>query len=187
MDDLLFEPLKFYEQTGKTTHEQNTTQYFDDLVATSGINVEENRATVAAYKKELENIQQVEKKISKYKTYRTLLIIGIIIGAILLICSFGQFEYAPGKGVILLLLGIAMVAGFIYLMVAKVNPLIKNSNAYRDSLQEKANQLLEQANAQMAPLNALFDNVDTFRLMEKTTGLPRTTKLSLRRTTTSWI
>ena len=32
MDELLLEPLKYYEQVGREAHEKNTIEYFDNLL-----------------------------------------------------------------------------------------------------------------------------------------------------------
>ena len=64
MNERLLEPLKYYEIEGKATHEKNVNEYFDDLVTKSGINVEENRATVKKYKKENDILTGMDKKLS---------------------------------------------------------------------------------------------------------------------------
>ena len=168
MDELLLEPLKYYEQVGREAHEKNTIEYFDNLLKESGVNLEENRSTVKAYNTENTFIEQIAGKISKYKLLRGLLIAAIVIGAIMLLISLGQFPEAILIGIILILLGAGFIAGSIVLMVKKINPLIKDSNAVKAEHEQKAQELLQKAHEQMAPLNALFDNVDTFRIIEKT-------------------
>lgn len=168
MDDLLFEPLKYYEQVGREKHEQNTIAYFEDLLQKSGVNAEENRSTVKAYNSENEFIKQIASKVSKYKTLRGLLIAAIVIGGIMLISSFSQFSESVLTGIILLVLGLGFIGGSIFLMIKKINPLIKDNNAVKAEHEQKAQDLLTEAQEQMAPLNALFDNVDTFRIIENT-------------------
>lgn len=169
MDDLFFEPVKYFDQVGRQEHFERTNGYFDELVKKSGINVEENRATVRAYKEQNKLIEQISSKISKFKTYRTLLIIAAVIGAILVLSAFGSFSNEEvGAGILMMLLGAAMVAGGIYLIVKKINPVIKDSNKVREEYTAKANEILREAEAQMAPLNSLFTDRDTFNLIEKT-------------------
>ena len=169
MHDLFIEPVKYYDQVGRKEHYENTTAYFDNLLHQSGVNVEENRATVKAYKEQNELISQISSKISKYKFFRVLLIIAIIVGAILCFSAFSSFsEEEVGSGILMLLLGAGFLAGGIYLLVTKVNPLIKDSNKILDEYQQKANEILAKAEAQMAPLNALFTERDTFNIIEKT-------------------
>lgn len=165
---MLLEPLKFYGQTGKATHEKNTSDYFDELVTRSGIDVEANRKTVAAYRKQMEAVAAAEDKVSKYKTYKTLLIIGIIIGAIVSLWSFWKFEDTAGVASAMLSGGAAAVVMFAVLLKKVVNPRIRDSSAHLETLREKAAKIKAEAQAQMAPLNALFSSRDTFRLIEKT-------------------
>lgn len=168
MNEMLLEPLKFYEHSGKATHEKNTSDYFDELVAKSGIDVEANRATVAAYRKQMEAVAAAEDKVSKYKTYKTLLIIGIIIGAIISIWSFWKFGDSAGSATAMLLGGAAAIVIFVLLLKNVVNPRIKDGSAHLEILRKKAEKIKAEAQAQMAPLNALFSSQDTFRLIEKT-------------------
>ncbi len=142
MNEHLLEPLKFYETLGKSQHQDNIREYFDSLVDASGLNVEGNRMTVKTYKHELELLDGVKKKISKYKIFKVLLIIA----------SF-------------LIITIPLT---VFLIIKKLNPLIKDSEKLRQSHEARAAELLNEAEAQMAPLNALFRDDDTFKLIEKT-------------------
>ena len=168
MHELLIEPLKYYETVGKATHEQNAIQHFNDLLGKSGVNVEENRETVKKYNAELDVIKDLSKVLSKFKLYRVLLVIGIIAGVVLLITSFTQFSESFFGGFLLLLLGGGLIGGGIYLLVKKVNPKIKSTNAVKAEHEAVANDIQQQAWAQMAPLNSLFRDDDAVRLIEKT-------------------
>ena len=66
MHEHLLEPLKFYETIGKQLHVENINKRFDELLAASGVNADENRATVKAYEHEKTLLEGVKKKISKY-------------------------------------------------------------------------------------------------------------------------
>ncbi len=168
MNERLLEPLKYYETEGRATHEQNINAYFDNLVTKSGINVEANRTIVKEYNKENETISKIESKISKYKALRVLSIIAIVIGAILFIVGITQVSASTGLGIGLILGGIAIIVLCILAIVKKINPILKQTNELLDFHRKKANELLSEAERQMAPLNALFDERDTVTLMEKT-------------------
>ncbi|MBQ2780458.1 MAG: hypothetical protein IJF42_02745 [Clostridia bacterium] len=168
MSDLLMEPVKYFEQEGRGEFDQNAHQYFDELVAKSGIDVDANRATVREYNAENEIIKTLDKRMSRFKTLRVFLIIGIVICLIVFAASFGQFEEKVWVGILMLVLGLGLAGGGIYLWFWKINPILKDANAEKEKHVEKANELLAEAQAQMAPLNALFDNTDTFKLIEKT-------------------
>lgn len=165
----LLEPVKYYKSTGKQTHLDNTTAYFDELLTKSRVDVEANRQTVREYNAQNDIIKNLNKKIRKYKILKGFLIFGIILGAILAIVSFALFsEYETGTGALLLLLGAGLIGGCIYAIKKKITPKIKDISKIRDQHAAKASELLALAEAQVAPLNALFNDTDTFRLIEKT-------------------
>ena len=161
MDDLLLEPLKYYNERGKQKHHDNIQAYFDALTAESGIDVEAHRETVRQYHEQQETVKNLDKKISKYKMIRGLLIALAVLGGFFLIAGFtSHFLW--------IFPGVAAIVGAIFLIVKKINPPLKDFNAVLEKETEKERGLLAQAEAQMAPLNALFDNTDTFRLIEQT-------------------
>lgn len=168
MSDLLLEPLTYFEQEGSKTFEQNAHQYFDELVAKSGIDVEANRATARAYNAENAIIQKLDNRISKFKTLRVFLIIGIIACLVVFVMSFGWIEDNGWVALLALFLSVGLAGVGIFLWFRKINPLLKQVDAEKEKHVEKANKILAQALSQMAPLNALFDNTDTFKLIEKT-------------------
>ena len=168
MNEKLLEPLKYYETKGKNEHNDNVNAYFDTLVATSKVDVEANRATVKKYNNELNNIKKIEGKISKYKAFRILSIIGIILAAVAFIVGVTFVSTNTGMGLGLILGGAALIVLFILLIVKKINPLLKQTQEILDKHKKKAWELRTEAENQMAPLNALFDERDTFNLIEKT-------------------
>ena len=168
MNERLLEPLKYYEKTGKREHEDNVTAYFDDLVAKSQINVEENRATAKKYYAEVATVKKLREKLSRKKAVRVLLILAIIAGVILGIVG-GYFLYKKDMwGFAYLGGGILAIVGAALLLKLKINPEIRQVEDKIEEHERKAKLLLEEAERQMQPLNALFDNTDTLRLIEKT-------------------
>lgn len=168
MNERLLEPLKYYEKTGKREHEDNVTAYFDDLVAKSQINVEENRATAKKYYAEVATVKKLREKLSRKKAVRVLLILAIIAGVILGILG-GYFLYKKDMwGFAYLGGGILAIVGAALLLKLKINPEIRQVEDKIEEHERKAKLLLEEAERQMQPLNALFDNTDTLRLIEKT-------------------
>lgn len=169
MDDKLLEPLKYYEGQGKQEHHDNIEAHLNKLVEQSGVNLEENRATVSKWQQEQKKISELSKVISKFKTIRGLLIAAIVIGAILLIASFGVLgDSGDSSGIALLVIGIIAIIVPIIVIVKKINPILKNTNAVLDEHQQKAKQLENEGWAQMSALNNLFTDDDAVRLMEKT-------------------
>lgn len=168
MDDKVLEPLKYYDRQGEQEHYDNITSYLQNLVDKSGVDIDANHQTIEAWKKEQEEISALSKILKKFKTFRILLILGIIIGAVLFISSFSTFSNSVFGGIIMLLLGGGAVAGSIYLMVKKVNPVIKDTNKVRDEHLAEAKRLEDEGWAQMMNLNNLFSDYDAVRLIEKT-------------------
>ena len=170
MDDLLLEPLKYYEKVGKEEHKQNTEDFFENLLKESGVDADQNRETVKAYNKEKALANDARSVIRKRRTLRGFTILAMIICGILLIAGISNISEGVdiGLAILFLVLGLAGIIGGIFLLIKKINPAIRSAN---DILQEhlaKADALLAEAESQMAPLNALFDNTDTFKIIEKT-------------------
>lgn len=161
MNEFLLEPLKYYERIGRAEHIQNTEAFFDDLLKRSRINAEENRATVRAYKKEKGAVDKLRSAIRKKKILRVFLIMAIVVCGILGVVGIG------GEIVYLIVGVLGLTVGLI-LLLKKLNPAIRNASETLGKHVAKAEELLAQAEEQMAPLNALFDNTDAFRIIEKT-------------------
>ena len=53
MQNLILEPLKYYVQHAKGSHERNIDEYFTSLVEKSKIDVQENRKTAELFRKQI--------------------------------------------------------------------------------------------------------------------------------------
>ena len=62
MDNLIYEPLKYYTSYAKDAHAQNVSDHFDALLSSSKIDVEENRKWVREYEAQLEIIKKFDIK-----------------------------------------------------------------------------------------------------------------------------
>ena len=162
MQEELLEPLKYYNNVGRAAHDANVKEYLSDLISRSGVDVAANHATVKKYHAEEAAAEKISKRITRYKVLRVLLIIAaVIFGLIALFFSLGG---AAILGIPLFLLPtIALV-----LIFKVINPRIKDAGALRDKHLEKAQKYLGEAYEQMRPLNELFDDTDTAKLIEKT-------------------
>lgn len=168
MYEQLLEPLKYYDTVGKKQHEDNTNEYFDALFQKSGVNAEENRSTVKNYKKEDALAKKLGKKLFWLNILRIFLIVASVIGGILFIVSLTQFSTSTESAVILLIVGLVMLIAGILITVLLLSPHIKTLKKMREEHAKKAEELLALAKAQTAPLNALFTESDTIRIIEKT-------------------
>lgn len=164
MYEHLLEPLRYYETVGRAEHEANVTAHFEKLLSQSKVNVAENRATVKAYNAEKAAADKVARRITFKKVLRVLLIIGAVVGVILAV--MGAMDISSSAG--LLFGGIALTASSLIVIFVVLNKRIKAASEILEKHQKKAGELWNAAKAQVAPLNALFTEADTLRLIEKT-------------------
>ncbi len=161
MREFLMEPLKYYESRGKAEHTANAEAYFGELLKRSGVNVEQNRASVKRYHQKKEQVEQQKKKIGRYKTFRVLFILLAIFGGLAAIYGIASiWWWIP--------IGVAAIAGSLLAVFLWINPAIKSLDKVLAGYEKEAELLLAECQAQMVPLNALFDSTDTLRLIEKT-------------------
>lgn len=156
----LLSPYKYYNSSLKKQFAKKNTEYFDDLVKRSGIDVEENRRTVKKYKEAAAAAEKAGKKLSSAKGLKTLFIVlsvlffvGTAVGAIMM-----------ASGSVRLVIAIAVTAGclaaavvFLVMALTKVKALIKARQKVYDEKKKEEERLKNLAYSQMAPLNALFD------------------------------
>ena len=171
MDQLAdFEPLEYYEKHLKGAIERNAEEYFDALVKRSGVDPEQNKATVARYNKEAAEAEEAGKKLGSFKALKIFLIVLTVIAflaAVILI-----FSYASGEGYWLyLFLGILSALlgiGLVVLLCTVIKKKLKEREERHKKEVEEANAVLKQAYDEMAPLNALFTWGMTRELVLKT-------------------
>lgn len=164
MNAMVFSPLEDYEKNLKQAHLEHTQQRFDQLAIQSGISIEENRATVQAYDTQKARADQLQAKVTQLKTLRGFLICFIIL---LGIGAVWGFTSIPLLGVACLAVAIALLL----LLLLNVNPKIRNQGKILEEELAKARKLLEEAQAQMEPLNALLETEDGLLLLEQTLPL----------------
>ena len=91
-----------------------------------------------------------------------------MIAAIVLLVIIGivyiQTVYMP-------LISLALSAALLILIIKKLNPIIKELKSNKEKLEAQAQELLDQAKAQMAPLLDLFDSTMTQKLITETVPL----------------
>lgn len=169
MNEQLLEPVKFYETVGKQLHEDNAKAFFEDLLQKSAVNEEENRATVKKYDAESLIAAGIRKKLNGYKAWRVVLIILAIVGGILAVAGLVTIITALiVPGAILTVIGAILLIVSIIVIKKKLKALITQTSEQLEKQQEKVNALLAEAQAQVAPLLALFTEEDSLRLVEKT-------------------
>ena len=119
MNDLLLEPLKYYEREGREKHKQNVAAFFEELKARSGVDVSQNKKTVENYNTVLGQIQKSEKKLFWKKFWRVMLFILAGVGLCIAICGIAM------PSAVLIPVGIVLTALGLVLVFASVNKSIK--------------------------------------------------------------
>lgn len=144
----LLSPLDYYDTELKDLHKNKTIEYFDDLVAKSGINIEENRKSIKELKKLQSDLDQINKKIGKYRFLKVLSFIVIIL--VTLVGYYFIDAYA-------LIVTLALSLFYFLFLRKKLNAVIKDSTTIRDNLSNKITEVTSLTWRQMAPLNRLYD------------------------------
>ena len=162
MDQMIFNPLEDYEKRLKDAHAANAENFWQELVARSGVSPEENRVAVEKYNAQQKIADEANKKAGLFKALRVLAIIGMVVAVIAAVAMFANSMVLPG--ILLVLTGV----GLLLLWLLVLNPRIKNLDQLHAQEQEKADALLNICWQQMAPLNALFGSWDGITLLEKT-------------------
>lgn len=166
-------PLKQYKAVFKDRHHEHATQYIDQLIEKSKVDIEENKQTVKVIKQLEQEKNSIMKVIKKIQGSKTLLILLIIVSIVALIVSVVQLAnglqeiYYPiiiGAAVLLTLLAIFMI-------LKRINPKLKEAKNNKSILEQKIKSEIEIAYQQLAPLNQLFTEGISEQLFQKTLPL----------------
>lgn len=174
-DNNLLEPLSLFNKELKKAFHENAENYFEELVTASKIDVEANKQTVKEYKNTCNLLEAAKKKLNKSKALKGFLIFLVVI----LFITAGLFIYFSIENIILelyqtILIAAVSLAIAILLIIYISKTLKKRIKKEQESvkiLEDKAAQLLAEAYAQMAALNALFDWNMHVELFKRTTPL----------------
>ena len=152
-----YDPLDYYKEHLKPTHEQNVREYFENITRLSAIDVEQNRKTVREYNGKLKQIEKLKNRLFWLKFLRVSLF--VISGILLLFSLLEQVSYLISLPV----LAVSLLFVFLWLnkKIGGFDKTLENENAAARALYEKAL-------SQMAPLNNLFSESATLSLFEKT-------------------
>ena len=172
-DQSILEPLKAYQTALKEKFSEQAKDYFSELTVQSGIDVEANKKTVCSYRHTKEMGEKAQKKLNSMKGIRVLLIVLSVLflsGAVLcVVLSFDREEKT--LPIVLSVLFLLFGVGCIVLIATVVKKIIQKRRLTLQSLLSKEESLLNEARAQMAPLNALFDWNIPNKLINRTTSL----------------
>ena len=79
MSEMIFNPLEEFEQKYKSLHLEHTNQYLNDLVQKSGVNIEQNRATVKQHDEYKESLVKLRRKYNWLRFLRVIMCITIVL------------------------------------------------------------------------------------------------------------
>ncbi len=168
----IYEPRKFYEQSLKQQYHDEASRFFDELVASSKVDVEGNRTHVADYRKTASHLDTEKKNASHFKGWRTFLVVLIVlaffIGIVLAIAGFANLEkgwVSPVCGVFLVCLGVGLLA----YLVKVLNPKIKDLEGKLRELEKTAQTQKDLCFEDLAELNRNYDWNIPGEIMKKTT------------------
>ena len=74
-DNTVYDPLKNFKNIYKDLHNENTINYFDELVEKANINIDENQTTVKKINNLKNNRTNIDKKLSGQKSLKIFLIV----------------------------------------------------------------------------------------------------------------
>ncbi|MGM9874228.1 MAG: MAG1210 family protein [Bacilli bacterium] len=172
----LLEPLKVYKSVLKSLHHENSIKFFDELVKSNKVDEELNKETVKKHYAKLKEASNTDKKLKKKKAIKNFIIalaiiffLAAVVGLILLIAFNSSVSLAISIPLLVggLIIGIIIcVFGF-----KDINKDINDLFSLKNKLIEEANNLKQEAYAQMAPLNASYDWNIPASLVSKTCPL----------------
>lgn len=79
MNSMIYNPLEEFDGKFKNLHLENTQKFFDELVQRSGVNVEENRATVKKHDELKEQLAKIKRKYNWWRFLRVLMVITLVL------------------------------------------------------------------------------------------------------------
>ena len=177
MDSLdLLEPRKLYDSRLKEAHHKNAEEYWEDLAKKGKLNKEENSKTCDKHYKTLKEYNDVTRHARMLRGWRTFFIIfGIILilagGFLIFLRTTEEYQQGYDYFIIIAVFAILLGIGSIVVPCVLMNKYIKHADEKAAELKKKAEELKQQAYAQMAGINSLYDWGVAPMLVSKTTPL----------------
>ena len=137
----LLEPSKLYRLQLKDQHHERVEKFFDELVKKSGIDVSQNQSTCKKILEKQSEREKLQKKLNK----------------------LGWLAFLFGI--------LCLVIVGIFLLIFVYKPKRKNIREMMDKLDADIKKLINEAWAQMAPLNALFNEDMPAKLFQQSVPL----------------
>ena len=157
----ILQPIQQFNSEFKDKHRVLTEEYFDRLVAESGVNAEENAQLMEERSKTLTKLDAADKILNKRKSVRGLLIffiVALFLAAVICVFLFyGNTEGLMFLAILLPIVAVCVAVALIVVIVKCINPKIKDGSAVVNELKVKVKQIEADAWKQMRPLNLKYD------------------------------
>ncbi len=161
-------PLNYYLYDAKERHRQNVEQCLNEFTAKANVDRAQNAKTVEEYDKQVTKLNDLNKKVKKFKLTRGWCIFGIIAVFAIITILVGSSSMMPAlQGALIAFSLILSIVGIV-LLCKKIKKKLKELDGWISTHQAKANVLLQEAYAQVKPLNDAFTDDVSLRLFEKT-------------------
>ncbi len=171
MEDRLLEPLVAYRDRYGREFGQNAADKFEELLRASSVNVWKNRETVAAYRAEEAKRKEAESASGRFSSFTVLCgCIAAFCGVFaILSCIFASILQADlGMWISFIVTGAALCVGASLFAAKYLAPRKKESGRKAEEYGARAEECMRECLAQLAPLEALYDDVLLPDLIRKT-------------------
>lgn len=175
---VIFDLVDSYKNKYKDLHHKNTTERFEQLVGKSRINVYQNRETNKKISETDARIKDLDRRIKKRNTIKTLIIVLIVVSVLVIL---GQVVAMSKVGLELAPLLIACLGGgsivlCVYLLM-KLNRTSKTLKIEKYELESSLQMLTAEAWEHLRPLNELLNPKICPELFAKTLPAIRLDKI----------
>ena len=126
MDLSVMSPMDYYTGEAKEKHERLTREHFDALLKASGVNEDASRQAAANYRAQLAVIDELNRKIGKYKVLRGFMIAALVILGIFTVIPQLMENWHPALRIVIPIVSIALFVTVLLLILLKVNKIIRH-------------------------------------------------------------
>lgn len=167
----VFEPLALFRDRLRQEHAERVAAYFEKLVERAGVDENANRKTVGEINRLAGEIEAGTSRTNARKAFRAVLWTGFAVAVLVVgVGLLGWMDGGPpdvASGLLVLLAGLA-VAGLYVFIEKKLTPRIRGLREMLEGLQREHREKLAEAWGQMQPLNGLYEESMSPRLMAET-------------------
>jgi len=168
MSDTILEFAQSYHTVYKDLFNVNATKLFDNLVASSGVDVAQNRRSANEYRTAQKAVDSLEKKTTGLKVGKGFAIFGIIVAiiAVIVCCSLITENHDGDVSTLVIIAIVAAVVaiGLILLITLHINKRLKHFNELLEKKRDHAKKLYQTCIDQISPLFGYFKVQHTYEL-----------------------